>query len=393
MITVRLKPGRDSALRSRHPWIFSGALQMPPRGLESGATVAIANHSGTPLAVGAVSPASQIGVRIWDFAPGTAIDADFFRRRIDAAVGRRAERQDPECAYRLVNAESDGLPGLIVDRYGGYLVCQFLAAGVERWRDAIVSALAERCAPAGIWERSDADVRGKEGLEPRAGHLWGNAPPEDLAVRVAGLRLHADIRKGHKTGLYLDQADNLPVVAEFSRGREVLNGFAYTGAFSVAALGGGAARVVNIESSQLLLDRIAPNIGLNGLDAVRSEPVSADVFKRLREYRDGRRQFDLIVLDPPKFVVHAGQIVKGGRGYKDINLLALKLLRPGGVLITFSCSGHVTPELFQKIVADAAVDSGRNVQIIRWLSQAADHPVATSFPEGRYLKGLVCRVD
>jgi 23S rRNA (cytosine1962-C5)-methyltransferase len=332
-------------------------------------------------------------VRIWDFAPGTVIDAGFFGARIGAALNRRGPQTDKDCARRLINAESDGLPGLVVDQYGRFLVCQFLSAGSEFWRDAIVSALAEHCAPAGIWERSDVDVRQKEGLAPGTGLLYGDAPPEALAVHMSCVRLLADLREGHKTGLYLDQAENLPVVAQFSAGREVLNGFAYTGAFAVAALQGGAARVMSIESSRAALDAVARNIELNGLDTERSEPVCGDVFKVLRTFRDSRRAFDLVVLDPPKFVVHAGQLIKGGRGYKDINLLALKLLRPGGTLITFSCSGHVTPELFQKIVADAALDSGRHVQIIRWLSQSGDHPVATSFPEGRYLKGLVCRVD
>ncbi|MBI1733238.1 MAG: class I SAM-dependent methyltransferase [Gammaproteobacteria bacterium] len=393
MISVRLKPGRDSSLKSRHPWVFSGALQKLPAGLEPGTTVIVTGESGATLALGAFSPKSQIAIRVWSFAPDTAIDAEFFGERIRAAVARRGTAPEPDSARRLVNGESDGLPGFIVDQYGRYLVCQFLAAGVERWRDAIVSALVQHCEPAGIWERSDVDVRRKEGLEMRTGLLWGNAPPEDLTVLVAGQRFIADLRAGHKTGLYLDQSENLPVVAEFSRGREVLNGFAYTGAFTVAALRGGAARVTSIESSQAALDRIAKHVQLNGFDLSGSEPLCADVAGQLRTFRDSRRAFDLAVLDPPKFVANAAQLIKGGRAYKDINLLALKLLRPGGVLITFSCSGHVTPDLFQKIVADAAVDSGRNVRIIRWLSQAADHPVATSFPEGRYLKGLVCRVD
>jgi 23S rRNA (cytosine1962-C5)-methyltransferase len=390
---LRLKPGRDGSLKARHPWIFSGALLDPAATLEPGATVTLVNADGVPLAVGAASPRSQIAVRVWSFDAEAVIDAAFFSRRIAAAVARRGPVTAADAALRLVNAESDGLPGIVVDRYGQFLVCQFLSAGAERWRDTIVAALVDACAPAGVWERSDVDVRGKEGLDPRSGLLWGDAPPVEVPVLVGGLRLAADLRAGHKTGLYLDQAANLPVVAEYSAGREVLNGFAYTGAFALAALRGGAARVTSIESSSMFAGRIAPHVELDGLDVARSETICGDVFKLLRTFRDSRCAFDLVVLDPPKFVVHAGQLTKGGRGYKDINLLALKLLRPGGHLITFSCSGHVTPELFQKIVADAAVDSGRDVQIVRWLSQGADHPVATSFPEGRYLKGLVCRVD
>jgi 23S rRNA (cytosine1962-C5)-methyltransferase len=390
---LRLKPDRDSSIRSHHPWVFSGALQETQPRCESGETVILANSSGSPLAVGAVSPSSQITVRVWSFDSSTNIDAGFFQERIGAALTRRGKPAAADCARRLVNGESDLLPGLIVDQYGPFLVCQFLAAGVERWRAEIVAALVQHCAPTGIWERSDVDVRQKEGLEPRTGLLWGEEPPEQVAVQVSGLRFAADLRTGHKTGLYLDQAENLSVISEFSRRREVLIGFAYSGAFVLAALRGGATKVTSIESSESAVEQIGRHVQLNGLDASLTEPLCGDVFKLLRTFRDSRRAFDLVALDPPKFVVNAGQLIKGGRGYKDINLLALKLLRPGGVLITFSCSGHVTPELFQKIIADAALDSGRQVQFIRWLSQSADHPVATAFPEGRYLKGLVCRVD
>jgi len=393
MNILRLKPDRDSSVRSHHPWVFSGALQEEQPKCESGETVILANSSGTGLAVGAYSPRSQITVRVWSFVPDTVIDAGFFLDRIGAAVTRRGVSAPADCARRLVNAESDLLPGLIVDQYGTYLVCQFLSAGAERWRDAIVAALVHHCAPTGIWDRSDVDVRQKEGLEPGTGLLWGEEPPAQVIVQVAGLRLGADLRTGHKTGLYLDQAENLSVISEFSNGREVLNGFAYTGAFVLAALRGGATKVTSIESSEPAVEQMGRHLQLNRFDAARSEALCGDVFKLLRTFRDSRRAFDLVALDPPKFVVNAGQLIKGGRGYKDINLLALKLLRPGGILITFSCSGHVTPELFQKIIADAALDSGRNVQIIRWLSQSADHPVLTTFPEGRYLKGLVCRVD
>lgn len=393
MMRVKLRPGREGSLKGHHPWVFTGALQEDVRSVESGATVSVMSAEGATLAIGAASPQSQIAIRVWSFDSAAVIDAAFFHGRIAAAVARRGVLAQADGARRIVHAESDQLPGLVVDQYGQFLVCQFLSAGAERWKDAIVAALAECCAPAGIWERSDVDVRGKEGLEPRTGLLWGAAPPEQLPVQVGGLRFRADLRTGHKTGLYLDQAENHSVISEFATGREVLNGFAYTGAFTMAALRGGAARVTSIESSQDAVDQMARHVELNGFDAAHTEPLCGDVFKLLRTFRDSRRAFDMVVLDPPKFVVNAGQLTKGGRGYKDINLLAIKLLRPGGVLVTFSCSGHVTPDLFQKIIADAALDSGRHVQIIRWLAQGADHPVATAFPEGRYLKGLVCRVD
>ena len=393
MIILRLKPDRDSSVRAHHPWVFSGALLDVPKTCELGETVILANASGSPLAVGAVSPKSQITVRVWSFSPDTIIDAAFFQKRIGAALARRGAASSADVARRLVGAESDQLPGLLVDQYGEYLVCQFLSAGAERWRNEIVAALAEHAVPKGIWERSDVDVRQKEGLEPRTGLLWGESPPERVTVQVGGLRFSADLRTGHKTGLYLDQSENMAVISEFSVGREVLNGFSYTGAFVMAALRGGATKVTSIESSQNAVDQMERHLELNQFDPAMVDWMCGDVFALLRTFRDSRRSFDMIVLDPPKFVVNASQLIKGGRGYKDINLLAFKLLRPGGVLITFSCSGHVTPELFQKFIADAALDSGRNVQIIRWLSQAADHPVGASFPEGRYLKGLVCRVD
>lgn len=393
MIRIKLKAGREGSLKGHHPWVFTGALQEDAGKLESGATVTVMSADGAALAIGAASPKSQIAVRVWSFASDAVIDEGFFRERVAAAVARRGVPAHGDGARRLVNAESDQLPGLIVDQYGPYLVCQFLSAGVERWKDAIVAALAECCGPAGIWERSDVDVREKEGLEPQTALLWGEAPPERIPVQVGGLRFAADVRTGHKTGLYLDQAENLAVISEFAAGREVLNGFAYTGAFTMAALRGGATRVTSIESSQSAVDQMGRHLELNGFDAGCSEPQCGDVFKLLRTFRDSRRAFDMVVLDPPKFVVNASQLTKGGRGYKDINLLAMKLLRPGGVLVTFSCSGHVMPDLFQKIIADAALDSGRHVQIVRWLAQGADHPVATAFPEGRYLKGLVCRVD
>lgn len=392
MTRLRLKPGREGSLKGRHPWVFTGALQDDVRTLESGATVTIMTADGATLATGAVSPQSQIAVRVWSFEPGVVVDAAFFHQRIAAAVARRGPARLPDAARRLVNAESDQLPGVIVDQYGRYLVCQFLSAGAERWRADIVAALVDTCAPTGIWERSDVDVRQKEGLESRAGLLWGDAPPDSVEVVVDGLRFGADLREGHKTGLYLDQAENLGVVSGLSAGREVLNGFAYTGAFTLAALRGGATQVTSIESARGAVEQSARHVQVNGFDPALVDAQCGDVFKLLRTFRDSRRVFDLVVLDPPKFVVNAAQLTKGGRGYKDINLLALKLLRPGGVLVTFSCSGHVTPDLFQKIVADAALDSGRQVQIIRWLSQGADHPVATNFPEGRYLKGLVCRL-
>jgi len=400
MATIILKAGRDKSLRRRHPWIFSGAIDRwagaPPA---SGATVAVQAAEGTALGWGAWSPLSQIAVRMWAFDPATEITPELFHERLRLALAARQplhQRADLT-AYRLVNAESDGLPGLVVDRYGGYLVCQCLTAGAEFWKSTLVEQLGD-LAPkfigpvAGIYERSDVDVREKEGLAPTAGPLAGDAPPETVTVQEYDCRFEVQIRTGHKTGFYLDQRENRRLLAEYAAGAEVLNCFAYTGGFGVWALRGGARQVTNVESSAAALELAAANTKLNGFDQSQVENVAGDVFNVLRRYRDSRRQFDLIVLDPPKFAESRAQVDGAARGYKDINLLAFKLLRPGGGLFTFSCSGLITPDLFQKIVAGAAADSGRDAQIVRRLSQGPDHPVALSFPEGEYLKGLVCRV-
>lgn len=395
MKSVVLKPGRDKSVRNRHPWIFRGAIDRIEGDPESGETVRILSADGADLARGAYSPKSQIAVRVWSFDVAEEIDAAFFQRRIESAVRRRDDlaQRDDVAAFRLIHAESDGLPGLHVDRYGEFLVVQILAAGVERWRVEIVRALQALVSPLGIYERSDVDVREKEGLEPLAGVLAGEPPPELVEFREGNCRFFADVVNGHKTGFYLDQRENRLRMREWAAGRQMLNAFAYTGAFAVHALAAGAAKVTNLETSAGALELARNNARLNGLEDSKMENVEGDVFKVLRQYRDSRRSFDLIVLDPPKFADSKAVLEKAARGYKDINLLALKLLNPGGVLMTFSCSGQVDPALFQKIVADAALDAKREARIVARLSQGADHPVALAFPEGSYLKGLVVRVE
>jgi 23S rRNA (cytosine1962-C5)-methyltransferase len=407
MSSVTLKPGREKSLLRRHPWIFSGAIEKVEGDPASGETVEVRAADGTPIAAGAYSPQSQIAVRVWTFDPAESVSPLFFRARLTRAFNARQSlisnlelpaspslvtRHASLSAYRLVNAESDGLPGLIVDRYGEYLVCQFLSAGAEYWKREIVALLADLLPYAGIYERSDVDVREKEGLAPATGVLAGSLPPDLIEIDEYACRFAVDVRGGHKTGFYLDQRDNRALVAEYAEGREVLNCFAYTGAFGAWALKGGAIKVTNVESSAAALDLARHHVELNGLDLAKVENVGGDVFHVLRQYRDARRQFDLIVLDPPKFAESRSQVEKASRGYKDINLLAFKLLRPGGVLFTFSCSGLITPDLFQKIVAGAALDAGRDAQIVWRMTQAPDHPVALNFPEGEYLKGLVCTV-
>lgn len=392
--TVILKAGRDASLKRRHPWIFSGAIDRIHPVVYAGETVRVLSSNGTPMAVGAFSPHSQIRVRVWSFDPTAEIAAPFFARRLARAVDARRRLPGGETlsACRLVNAESDGLPGLIVDRYEDFLVCQFLSAGAERWKAEVVRQLQELAPVTGIYERSEGEGRKKEGLPASVGVLWGRKPPELIDIREGPVRFLVDPRQGHKTGFYLDQRENRARVAAYSDGAEVLNAFAYSGGFGLRALKGGAASLVNIDTSPEALDLARRQVAINGLDAAAVEYISADVFQVLRSFRDARRSFDLIIMDPPKFAASAAQVQKASRGYKDINLLAFKLLRPGGVLFTFSCSGHVEAALFQKIVADAALDADRDVQVLQHLGQAADHPVALCFPEGAYLKGLICRV-
>ncbi len=392
MYAITLKPGREKSLLRKHPWIFSGAIASAPTCLP-GETVNVFSANGQWLARAAWSPESQIAGRVWSFNYNEQIDANFFQRRLDNAFALRAEfLEQPENACRLVNAESDLLPGLIIDRYSNFLVCQFLSMGVEAHRNTIIHALQYLLPHFSIYDRSDVDVRAKEGLENRTGVLAGQVPPDLIEIDENNCRFFVDIKQGHKTGFYLDQRDNRALLASMCEGGEVLNLFSYTGGFGIAAAVGHAASVTNVDSSASALDLAAQHITLNNIASRNVNNIRADAFVFLRECRDSGRQFDVIVLDPPKFAESQSQLERAARGYKDINLLALKLLNPGGLLFTFSCSGLMHSDLFQKIVADAALDAGRDAQIIMRMSQAQDHPTLLSFPEGFYLKGLVCQV-
>jgi 23S rRNA (cytosine1962-C5)-methyltransferase len=386
---IVLKKGREKSLRRRHPWIFSGAIEKASG--KAGDTLEVRDSAGKALAIAAYSPKSQIRARVWSFDASEAVDAGFFRKRIAKALALREALPAAKHtnALRLINAESDGLPGLVVDRYADVLVAQFLAAGVERWRDTVLDLLGEISGCEAIFERSDAEVRKLEGLEARVGFARGNRNASRCPIIEHGLNFRVDVEQGQKTGFFLDQRENRQRVRSLAAGRQVLDGFSYTGGFAIAALAGGASRVCAIESSKDAIQVAKENLAANPLDAAKIEFVQGDVFAKLRTLRDRNAKFDLVVLDPPKFAPGAAQVKNAARAYKDINLWALKLLSPGGLLATFSCSGGVSAELFQSIVAGAAVDAGADAKIIERFGAAADHPVALEFPEGEYLKGLL----
>jgi 23S rRNA (cytosine1962-C5)-methyltransferase len=390
---VFLKSGREKALRRRHPWVFSGAISRVSGEPARGATVDVRGAGGEWLARAAYSPDSQIRLRIWSFDEAVPIDERFIRARLARAIElrRRLGLLADETGCRLVFSESDGLPGLIVDRYADYLVCQFSAAGAEHWREAIADQLMELVRPAGIYERSEGSARRKEGLPARRGLLRGREPAEPVRIRAGKTLQLVDLAHGQKTGAYLDQRENRERVARYADGAQMLDAFAYSGGFAIAALCAGAAGALLLDSSGEALGVAQREAALNGVEG-RCRFATANVFEELRALRDRGERFGLVVLDPPKFVHTAEQVQAGSRAYKDVNMLGLQLVEPGGVLATFSCSGHVDAPLFQKIVAGAAVDARRDAQIIERLTQPADHPVALEFPEAEYLKGLILRV-
>ncbi|MFH1103143.1 MAG: class I SAM-dependent methyltransferase [Pseudomonadota bacterium] len=394
MPSVILKPGREKSVLRRHPWIFSGAIKLIEGSPQTGETVEVLSSEGKWLAFGAYSPTSQIPVRIWTFSSSEKIGLSFFFLTLKRAVEARRTLTSSHqfTAFRMVNAESDGIPGLIVDRYGEFLVCQFLTAGTEFWKNEIISALNEIFPSKGIFERSDVDVRRKEGLPPATGVLCGLSPPNPIEIKEGNTRFLVDVYKGHKTGFYLDQRENRMAVADYSHGADVLNAFSYTGGFGIWCLKGGAKHVTHIDTSKNALSVAKEHADINGFTSEKVTYLEADVFQVLRRFRESSHRFDIVILDPPKFIESKSHLKQGSRGYKDINMLAFQLLNPCGLLFTFSCSGHMESDLFQKVVAGAALDAGRDARIIRRVSQPSDHPVALNFPEGDYLKGLLVRV-
>ncbi len=417
MQQIVLAKGRDRSVRQRHPWIFSGAVAHGTAAL--GETVAVLSAGGECLGYGSFSPQSQIRVRMLSFDPKHVPDASFITDLVQKAIVRRAAffaDASSTNACRLIHAESDGLPGVVADFYDGFIVCQLTSAGAEYWQTALVAALMTHCPRVqGVAVRKDAEVRLKEGLtcSPELEVLAGEAPPELIAITEGAIRYFVDPRKGHKTGFYLDQRDARALVGSLAADKEVLNCFSYTGGFGLAAARAGAKSVTQVDISAEAIELARKNVELNAgsprivpmlamtnsdehrhCEARSNEAihfVEADVFKYLRTCRDAGKQFDLIVLDPPKFADTKVHLMKAARGYKDINLLAMKLLRPGGILATFSCSGAMTQDLFDQVLREAALDAHRDFQVIARTRQGLDHPVALSFPEGFYLKGVILR--
>ncbi len=396
MAQLVLLPGKERSVFRRHPWLFAGSVSRLEGRARPGDTVEVLADDLKLLGRAAYSPKSQIRARMWSFDADESIDDSFFKRRVAQSVARRETLPElrGQDGVRLIHAESDGLPGIIADRYGDTVVLQLTSAGADKWRKAIVNALVQATGCARIYERSDSDVRGLEGLEPVTGWIHGEAPAEPVSIVENGVRLGIDVAGGHKTGFYLDQRDNRLLLGQLAAGKTVLNCFCYTGGFSLQALAGGAAHVLSIDSSGPALDPARANVALNPqLPAGCAEWQEADVFLALREFRKEGRTFDLIVLDPPKFAPSAAHAERAARAYKDINLLGFKLLTPGGLMMTYSCSGGIGLELFQKIVAGAALDAGRDARIVKRLAGSADHPIGLAYPEGEYLKGLLVQAD
>ena len=391
MPEIILNAGREKSVLRHHPWIFSGAINRVAGKPNPGETVEVLSSWGEFLARAAYNPSSNIAGRIWTWDVNEPVDQDFFEQRIFQACDVREKLPGfiNSDAIRLVHAESDGIPGLVLDCYGEIFVVQFLTAGVELWKDTILEILIQKYAAAVVYERSDVDVRQLEGLQLRNGILYGDMPADPVIINENDAKFQVDFINGHKTGFYLDQRDSRLLARHVSAGKTVLDCFSYTGGFAVNSLLGDAEYVTLVDSSADALDIAKENIALNNLPLDRVKIVEQDVFKYLRALRDSGQTFDLVILDPPKFAPTAAQVERAARGYKDINLLALKVLKPGGYLLTFSCSGGVSEDLFQKIIAGAMLDAECEAAILKRLHQACDHPVALNFPEGAYLKGFL----
>jgi 23S rRNA (cytosine1962-C5)-methyltransferase len=388
-----LKKGREKSLIRHHPWIFSGSVARICGSPISGETISILSHEGQFLAKAAYSPFSKIIARVWTWEENQEVDSKFFYEKINNAIEIREtfRGQDSYSALRLLHGESDGLPGLILDQYNDIFVIQFLTTGAEFWRDLIIEIVNSARTPRAIFERSDSDVRKLEGLELKIGLLSGIFNENEIVINEFGIKYYVDIVNGHKTGFYIDQRENRKRIRNLASNCKVLDCFSYTGGFALNALAGGASSLTLVDSSGLALSIANRNVILNKLDTKNIQYKTQDVFQFLRGQRDRGETFDMVILDPPKFAPTILQVERASRGYKDINLLALKLLNPGGLLVTFSCSGGVSEDLFQKILAGATLDAGIDALILERLHQGFDHPIALNFPESSYLNGLIIK--
>lgn len=393
MIDIILKKGKEKAAILRHPWIFSGALDKIKSKPANGEIVAVWSASQEFLAYGYFNDQSRVALRLLEWDQEVTIDEAWYTQKLEKAIASRAHLLNENTnTCRLVFSEADFLPGLIVDKYADYLAVQILSAGIESVKETIINILRSILNPKGIFDKSDAGARKHENLEPEQGLLWGEEPPEFIEVKENGVTYHINIADGQKSGFYCDQRDNREILAAYTQGKNVLDCFCYSGGFTLNSLRAGAAHVTSVDSSALAIETLKHNLSLNGFSDALQTSFQSDVNKQLRVFKEENRKFDVIVLDPPKYAPSRSALDRAARAYKDLNRLGMLLLEPGGVLATYSCSGAVDMETFKQIIAWAALDAGREVQIIKQFHQPEDHPIRMSFPEGEYLKGLLLRV-
>lgn len=394
MVEIKLKKGKEKAVYQRHPWVFSGALDKVKGKPENGDVVKVLDAQGEFLAYGYYNDQSRVAIRLVEWDESVGIDEAWYAQKINTAIDGRAHllANEETTACRLIFSEADFLPGLIVDRYADFLSVQILSSGIEKAKETIIKVLVERLKPKGIFDRSDATARTHEGITAENGLLWGENPAEFIEVKENGIKYHINIAEGQKSGFYCDQRDNRSILASYSKGKTVLDCFSYSGGFSLNAFAQGATEVTSVDSSALAIETLKQNIALNQFEASKHIAIQSDVNKQLRQFNDEDKKFDVVVLDPPKYAPSRSALDRAARAYKDLNRRGLMLLESGGLLATFSCSGAVDIETFKQIIAWAALDAGKEVQIIKQFCQPEDHPVRLSFPEGEYLKGLLLRV-
>lgn len=394
MVEIKLKKGKEKAVWQHHPWVFSGALEKINGQPENGDVVRVVDATGSFLAYGYFNDQSRVAIRLIEWTEQTPVDEAWYIRKINDAIRLRRNilTDVGTTACRLIFSEADFLPGLIVDKYAEFLSVQILSSGMEKVKPILINALCNALNPKGIFDRSDANAREHEGIRSENGLLWGEAPPAFIEVKENGVRYHINIAEGQKSGFYCDQRDNRRLLAEYASGKNILDCFCYSGGFSLNALKSGAKSVTSVDSSALAITTLKQNITLNHLHDRTHTAIQCDVNKQLRMYKDAGEKFDIVILDPPKYAPSRSALDRAARAYKDLNRLGLSLLEAGGLLATFSCSGAVDIETFKQIVAWAALDAGKELQVIRQFSQPEDHPVRLSFPEGEYLKGLLVRV-